>query len=356
MSGIPEATPVILTTKERTELEGLARSTRTEYRLRQRARIVLLAADGMASRAIGRAVGCTTGTASKWRVRYARDRLAGLSETGARGAEPKYTAETDKRILSVLDRPVLVGHGRWTGPLIAAELGDVDVQYVWRFLRAQKIDLAARKSWCESNDPAFVAKAAEIVGLYLDPPDGALVLAVDEKPSIQALERAQGYLKLPNGRALTGRSHDYKRHGTTTLFAALDVASGEVRAKHYSRRRRVEFLDFMNRIVAEHPKRQIHVILDNLNTHKPKTDRWLARHRNVRFHFTPTRASWLNQIEIWFSILVGQSLACASFTSVAQLRAHIDSFIETYNERAKPFAWTKSEVHQKRLKARFADQ
>ena len=245
MAGIPEATPIVLTADEQAELEELTRSTKTEYRLRQRAQIVLLAAKGVASRAIGRKVGCTTGTASKWRVRYARDRLAGLDETGDRGAEPKYTAETNKRILAVLDRPVPAGHGRWTGPLIAAELGDVDVQYVWRFLRAQKIDLAARKSWCESNDPQFAAKAAEIVGLYLDPPDGALVLAVDEKPSIQALERAQGYLKLPNGRALTGHSHDYKRHGTTTLFAALDIATGEVRTKHYGRRRRIEFLDFM---------------------------------------------------------------------------------------------------------------
>ena len=356
MSGIPEATLIVLTEDERAELEGLARSTKTEYRLRQRARIVLLAADGVASRAIGRKVGCTTGTASKWRVRYARDRLAGLDEAGERGAEPKYTAETDRRILAVLDRPVPAGHGRWTGPLIAAELGDVDVQYVWRFLRAQKIDLAARKSWCESNDPDFAAKAAEIVGLYLDPPDGALVLAVDEKPSIQALERVQGYLKFPNGRALTGQSHDYKRHGTTTLFAALDIATGEVRAKHYGRRRRIEFLDFMNRIVSAHPERQIHVILDNLNTHKPKTDRWLGRHPNVHFHFTPTRASWLNQIEIWFSILADQSLAGASFTSVAELRAHIDAFVDTYNEHAKPFAWTKAEVHHKRLNARFADQ
>jgi transposase len=139
-------------------------------------------------------------------------------------------------------------------------------------------------------------------------------------------------------------------------LAALDVASGEVRAKHYSRHRRIEFRDFMSRIVAEHPTQQIHVILDNFNTHKPKTDRWLARHPNVHFHFTPTRASWLNQIEIWFSILADQSLAGASFTSVAQLRSHIDSFIEAYNERAKPFAWTKSKGHQKRLKPRFADQ
>jgi len=356
MNGIPEATPIALTEAERWELESLARSSKTEHRLRQRAQIVLLAAKGLASRAIGRKIGCTTGTASKWRVRYARERLAGLDETGERGAEPKYTAETDKRILAALDRPVPAGHGRWTGPLIAAKLGNVDVQYVWRFLRAQNIDLAARKSWCESNDPEFAAKAAEIVGLYLAPPDGALVLAVDEKPSIQALERAQGYLKLPNGRALTGQSHDYKRHGTTTLFAALDVATGKVCAKHYCRHRRIEFLDFMNRIVAEHPKRTIHVVLDNLNTHKPKNDRWLKRHPNVYFHFTPTRASWLNQIEIWFSILAGQSLAGVSFNSVADLRAHINAFTDAYNEHPKPFAWTKSKVHQKRLKARFADQ
>jgi transposase len=355
MSGIPEATPIRLTSEERTVLEGLARSTKTEYRLRQRARIVVLAADGMASRAIGRAVGCTTGTASKWRVRYARRGLAGLDETGARGAEAKYTAATDKRILGVLDGPVPDGYARWTGPLIATRLGDVDVQYIWRFLREQKIDLAARKSWCESNDPQFAAKAAEIVGLYLDPPDKALVLAIDEKPSIQALERAQGYLKLPNGRALTGQSHDYKRHGTTTLFAALDVATGAVKAAHYQRRRRIEFLDFMNRIVAAQPGRTIHVVLDNLNTHKKNED-WLTRHPNVRFHFTPTRASWLNQVEIWFSILTGKALTGASFTSVPQLRAHIDAFIAAYNHRPKPFAWTKSEVHQKRLKPRFADQ
>jgi transposase len=356
MSSIPEATPVILTMKERADLDRLARSTRTEHRLRQRARIVLLAADGMASRAIGRAVGCTTGTVSKWRVRYAEKRRAGLDETGDRGAEPKYTAETNKRILALLDQVPPKGYARWTGPLLAAALGDVDVQHIWRFLRARKIDLAGRKSWCESNDPEFVAKAADVVGLYMAPPENAIVICVDEKPSIQALERAQGYLKLPNGRALTGHSHDYKRNGTTTLFAAFEVATGKVTAAHKKRRRRIEFLDFMNDIVAAHSDTAIHVILDNLNTHKPKNDRWLKRHPNVHFHFTPTRSSWLNQVEIWFSILEGKSLRGASFTSVEQLRKHIDAFIETYNETAKPFVWTKAKVHQKRLRTRFADQ
>lgn len=356
MTNIAEATPIILTVAERSELNGLARSTKTQYRLRQRARIVLLAADGMATRAIGRAVGCTTGTASKWRVRYAEKRRAGLDETGNRGNDPKYTAETDKRILAVLGQPPPEGFARWTGPLIATALGDVHVQYVWRFLRAQKIDLAARKSWCQSNDPEFAAKAAEIVGLYLDPPENALVLAVDEKPSIQALERRQGYLKLPNGRSLMGQSHNYTRHGTTTLFAAFDVATGKVTGRHYTRRRRVEFLDFMNRLVAQHPGREIHVILDNLKTHKPKNDRWLKRHPNVHFHFTPTSASWLNQVEIWFSILGGQSLQGASFSSLANLKKHIVDFISAYNETARPFQWTASQVHQKRLKPRFADQ
>jgi transposase len=356
MRSIPEATSIVLTEAERAELQVLARSTKTEHRLRQRARIVLLASEGMATRAIGREVGCTTGTAAKWRVRYAERRLAGLDETGNRGNDPKYTAGTDKRILAVLDSPVPAGYARWTGRLIADALGDVDVQYVWRFLRAQKIDLAARKSWCESNDPDFAAKAAEIVGLYLKPPENALVLAVDEKPSIQALERKQGYLKLANGRALTGRSHDYKRHGTTTLFAAFDVVTGKVTGRHYKRRRRIEFLDFMNRIVAEHTGREIHVILDNLNTHKPKDDRWLKRHPNVHFHFTPTKASWLNQVEIWFSILAGKALSGASFNSVAELKTHIETFIDNYNGTAKPFLWQKSQVHQKRLKPRFADQ
>jgi len=255
----------------------------------------------------------------------------------------------------VLDGAPPRGHGRWTAPLISAALGDVHEQYVWRFLRAQKIDLAGRKSWCVSNDPEFAAKAAEIVGLYLAPPEGALVIAVDEKPHIQALERAQGYLKLANGRALGGQAHQYTRHGTSTLFAALDIACGEVMARHYKRRRRIEFLDFMNRVVAGHAAREIHVILDNLNTHKPKPGGWLARHKNVHFHFTPTHASWLNQVECWFSILAGQSLRGASFTGVAQLRKHIDAFIERYNQTARPFAWQKSEVHQKRLKPRFAD-
>jgi DDE superfamily endonuclease/Homeodomain-like domain len=223
---------------------------------------------------------------SLWRHRYADQGLEGLQDKPRPGKQPIYTNATDKRILKLLDKPPPDGFARWTGPLLAGALGDVDVQYVWRFLRSHKIDLAVRKSWCESNDPNFTAKAADVVGLYVAPPAKAIVLCVDEKPSIQALERAQGYLKLPNGRALTGQSHDYKRHGTTTLFAALEVATGKIIAAHSKRRRRVEFLDFMNSVTAAFPGRKLHVILDNLNTHK-KNEHWLKAHPNVQFHFTP---------------------------------------------------------------------
>lgn len=162
-------------------------------------------------------------------------------------------------------------------------------------------------------------------------------------------------MKLPNGKALTGFNHEYKRHGTTTLFAALDVATGLVKTGHYRRRRRIEFLDFMNRLIAEHPGREIHVILDNLNTHKPKHDRWLARHKNVHFHFTPTHASWLNQVEVWFSILSAKALAGASFTSPLQVREQIDAFINAYNQDAHPFEWTKQVVHSQHPRAKYAD-
>ena len=333
-------------------LEARVRAPTTEQRAVLRARIVLLAAEGRSTRSIARKLGTMPRTVSDWRIRFAEQGLAGLEDKPRRGPKPKYDVATGQRILALLDQPPPAGYGRWTGGLLARALGDVHEQQVWRFLRAQKIDLSGRKSWCESNDPEFVAKAADVVGLYVAPPENAIVICVDEKPSIQALERAQGYLKLPNGRTLTGHSHDYKRNGTTTLFAAFEVATGKVSAAHKNRRRRIEFLDFMNDIVAAYPGRELHVILDNLNTHKPKNDRWLKRHPKVRFHFTPTRASWLNQVEIWFSILEKQSLHGASFTSVSQLKEHIDAFIDAYNQKAKPFAWTKAKVRQRRFKDR----
>jgi len=336
-------------------LEARCRAPSTPQRDVKRAKIVLLAAEGRSTRSIAEEVGVQPRIVSNWRRRFADHGLGGLKDRPRASKKPIYGKETNKRILALLEKAPPQGYGRWTGPLLARALGDVDVQYVWRFLREHNIDLAARKSWCESNDPQFAAKAAEVVGLYVDPPAKAIVLCVDEKPSIQALERAQGYLKLPNGRALTGQSHDYKRHGTTTLFAALEVATGRIIAAHSKRRRRVEFLGFMNGVVAAFPDRELHVILDNLNTHK-KNERWLKKHPKVHFHFTPTRSSWLNQIETWFSILQSQSLNGASFTAVEQLQEHIDAFIAAYNETAEPFAWTKRRVYQRRFKNRRITQ
>ena len=243
---IPEAREVHLSRKDRKVLEERCRSPVTLQRDLKRARIVLLAAAGRSTRSIAKEVGVQPRIVSLWRHRYADHGLEGLQSKPLPGKQPIYTKATDKRILKLLDKSPPAGYARWTGPLLAGELGDVDVQYVWRFLRSNKIDLAARKSWCESNDPQFTAKAADVVGLYVAPPRKAIVLCVDEKPSIQALERAQGYLKLPNGRSLTGQSHDYKWHGTTTLFAALEVATGKILATHSKRRRRVEFLDFID--------------------------------------------------------------------------------------------------------------
>ena len=351
---IREATPIVLTADERTTLESWVRSSKTEQRLVKRARIVL-AATGRGSRKVGRELGCARGAVSKWRLRFARQRLAGLTDAPRSGKPKTYGEDADRRILAALDRPPPEGFARWTAPLLAKDLGDVSDQYIWRFLRAQRIDLAGRKSWCLSTDPEFAAKAADIVGLYLAPPDHAIVLSVDEKPAIQALKRAQGYLKLPNGRSLHGQAHEYQRCGHSTLFTALNVATGEIKAKHTKRRRRVEFLDFMNAVVADHPDQQIHVILDNLSTHKPKRDLWLARHKNVRFHFTPTHASWLNQVEIWFSILARSTLRGASFSSIAALRAAINAFIEAYNATAAPFQWRNATIHPKGLAQRITD-
>lgn len=204
-------------------------------------------------------------------------------------------------------------------------------------------------------DPEFGPKAADVVGLYLSPPENAVVLCVDEKPHIQVLERAKGWLRLPNGKALNGFSHCYQRHGTSTLFAALEVATGQVQVGHYPRRRRREFLDFMNDVVAGHPDKEVHVILDNLNTHKPKQDRWLRRHPNVHFHFIPTYSSWLNMVEIWFSILSRQELRNLSCLAVRQLRQAIDRFVKAYQETATPFEWTKWVVFPTALQRRYSD-
>ncbi len=349
------ATPIVLTEEERGALESMVRGGKTEKRLAQRAAIVLASATGRATTHIALRMELTAATVSKWRTRFAENRLAGLSDAPRSGQPVRYGSKAEKRILTMLDQPPPSGYATWNGRLLAVALGDVPKHQVYAVLRRHGIQLQRRRSWCISTDPEFAAKAADIVGLYLDPPENALVLSVDEKPHIQALYRAQGYLKLPSGRVVTGFNHEYKRNGTTTLFAALNVVTGKVKAGHYQRRRRVDFVDFMEQVLADYPDQEIHVILDNLNIHKTKHDGWLERHPHVHFHYTPTHASWLNQIEVWFSILARSALKGASFNSVAELRAAIDRFIEAYNPRAAPFQWQRKTVRQTSLQPSYAN-
>lgn len=344
-----------LTDEERSTLREWTRKGTTEQRLADRARIILLTDEGLTVEKVAERLDTRPARVSKWRQRFATDRLSALSDAPRPGKPHKYTEETESRVLALLDSPAPEGYSQWNGPLLAQALGDVSSDHVWRLLRRRGIQLQRRRSWCITTDPEFGPKAADVVGLYLNPPENSVVLSVDEKPHIQALQRAQGYLRLPDGKAVNGFSHCYKRHGTTTLFAALDVATGAVKTGHYARRRRREFLDFMNDVVAENAGREIHVILDNLNTHKPKRDRWLKMHPNVHLHFTPTYSSWLNQVECWFSILSRSALRGASFTSARQLRDAIDRFVKVYNANAAPFEWTKAVVHPSSPKRLYSE-
>src|SRR5271170_7029719 len=344
-----------LTSEEEQTLRQWARAGTSEHRMVERAKVILLADQGKSNLEIAGHLKTRPARVSKWRKRFGERRLDGLRDADRKGRPAHYDKASEKRVLTMLDQSPPEGYGKWSGGLLAEALGDVSDDQVWRVLRKHDICLQRRRSWCISTDPEFGPKAADIVGLYLNPPENALVLCVDEKPSIQALERAQGYLRLPDGKAVNGFSHCYTRHGTTTLFAALEVTTGLVKTAHYQRRRRREFLDFMNEIVSANPGREIHVVLDNLNTHKPKEDRWLKRHSQVHFHFIPTYSSWLNQVECWFSILSRQALRGASFTSPGQVRKAIDDFVEAYNEKAAPFEWKKAVVFPSAPKPKYSD-
>jgi len=351
-----QAVIIHLNDEDRATLQVWSRSTSLEHRQVLRARIILDAAEGATNRVIGERYHIKPSAVSKWRRRFAAAGLDGLLDAPRSGKPPIYNEDTERRILAKLDEAPPSGYATWNGPRVARALGDVSDHQVWRVLRKHRISLERRRSWCISTDPDFVPKAADIVGLYLNPPENAVVLCVDEKPNIQALERAQGWLQLPDGKAITGYNHEYKRHGTSNLFTALTVATGQVYAKHYARKRRIEFLDFMNSVVAGYPEgTELHVILDNYATHKPKDDRWLRRHPNVHLHFTPTHASWLNQVEVWFSILWSGALRGASFTSPRELREAIDRFIAAYSEDAHPFLWTKDMVHAVAPRRKYSD-
>lgn len=331
------------------ELERLSRSRSGEVRLAERARIVLACLQGKRNDAVARELGVRPNTVGQWRQRFAACGIMGLRDQPRSGKPVKYGTELRDRVLAQLELPPPAGMASWDGGSLALALGVSD-HAVWRVLRKQGVQLQRHRSWCVSTDPEFAAKAADVIGLYLNPPQNALVLSVDEKPSIQALERARGYVQTSSGKIVQGMKSTYKRHGTINLFAALEVATGIIRGKTTQTKKRADFQAFMDEVIADQPpERQIHVILDNLSTHKNNDD-WLAAHPNVTFHFTPTSASWLNQVEIWFGIFQRKTLRNASFQSIDQLIEAIRSFTAAYNDNAAPFVWRKREVKGSQLR------
>jgi transposase len=335
--------------EQRTELMNLARSRSAEARLVERAKMVLACLDGKRNAEVARELGVRPNTVGLWRTRFVAKGMAGLRDQPRPGKKPKYGAEVRLRLLQQLELPPPPGLAGWDGGTLAAALG-ISKAAVWRALRKEGIQLRRHRSWCVSTDPQFAAKAADIIGLYLNPPANALVLSVDEKPSIQALERATGYVQTSSGKIVQGLKSTYKRHGTVNLFAALEIATGVIRGKTTQTKKRVDFQAFLSEIIADQPPdRQIHVILDNYCTHK-RNETWLAAHPNVTFHFTPTSASWLNQVEIWFGIFTRKALSGASFRSAEQLTQAIQDFTTAYNERAAPFVWRKREVKGSQLR------
>jgi transposase len=326
--------------RDREVLASWMRSPSIRAGLAQRAWIVLLAADGLGTNEIARWTRLSKPTVIGWKRRYAAEGIGGLEDQPKPG-KPR-TTDGVAIVLATLELPPeRLGVTHWSSRLLAAELGlsSVKVARVWREYGLQPW---RAESFKFSTDPQLEAKVRDVAGLYLNPPDKAVVLCVDEKPQAQALERAAPVLPLRPG-IPEKRSHDYIRHGTTTLFAALEVATGKVTDACYPRRRHEEFLKFLRQVARAYPRRTLHIVVDNYGTHKhPDVIAWLARHPRIVLHFTPTSGSWLNMVEIFFSIITRQAIRRGSFTSVKELIAAIENFIDGWNDRCQPFIWTKT--------------
>jgi len=332
------------------KLLTISRSRAEEARLVERARIVLACLEGKEIQQVAAELKVSIPTVGKWRRRFAAQGLDGLRDHPRPGKPAVYGKAFRDRVLALLEQPPPAGLAHWDGPTVAEQLG-ASVHAVWRTLRREGIYLQRLRTWCVSTDPEFACKAAEVVGLYLNPPLNALVLSVDEKPSIQALQRPSGYVETDSGAVVRAMKSTYKRNGTLNLFAALEIASGQVYAQTTEQKKREDFRRFLDAVIDELPAdKEIHVILDNYCTHKKNGD-WLAKFEGrVHFHFTPTSDSWLNQVEIWFGLLTRKALRGASFSSKDQLRSAIESFVARTNANPKPFHWRKREVRGSQLR------
>ncbi|HEY6550567.1 MAG TPA: IS630 family transposase [Solirubrobacterales bacterium] len=338
----PKAVQVVLTDSEREQLEAWARRRKSAQALAQRSRIVLEAATGAKNTEIAERLSITRGMAAKWRSRFAEHRLDGLLDEPRPGRPRTVTdAQVEEVITKTLEAtPRDATH--WSTRSMAAEAG-LSQSAVSRIWRAFGLQPHRTETWKLSRDPQFVAKVRDVVGLYLDPPERAVVLCVDEKSQIQALDRTAPTLPMLPGTPERA-THDYKRSGTSSLYAALDITTGKVIGSLHSRHRAIEFKKFLQRLDREVPADlEVHLVLDNASTHKtPAIKRWLVAHPRFVLHFTPTSSSWLNLVERWFSELTTKKLRRGSHSSVRQLNADIRAWIETWNEKPRPYIWVKT--------------
>ena len=335
------APPLSVNESDLEVLRALVRARTTEQRLVQRARIVLHAAQGTPNRTIAIEVGVAPMTVLLWRTKYARDGLAGLADAPRPGRPPTYSREDRDRVIALTLEPPSDGTTHWSARRLGKRLGMSETT-VWRIWQSMGLKPHRTETFKFSTDPDLVAKIRDVVGLYLSPPERAIVLSLDEKTQIQALDRTAPMLPLRPGQ-VERHTHDYKRNGTTSLFAAIDVATGHVTNATRERHTAVDFLAFLRRIARTYPDQELHVILDNVSTHKtPAVRAWLERQPRITFHFTPTSASWMNQIETWFSILSRQAIRRGSFESVRALIAAIERFTRQWNDGASPFTWVKT--------------
>jgi transposase len=341
---MPKLKPLTLADDERQKLEAWVRRPKSAQRLAQRARIILAAAAGQSNTAIAAELGVTLPTVGKWRQRFLDSRLEGLTDEPRPGAPRTITdAQVEEVVTKTLEsQPTNATHWSTRGMAKATGLTQTAIARIWR---AFELKPHLHETFKLSTDPFFVEKVRDVVGLYLNPPERAIVLSVDEKSQVQALDRTQPLLPLTPGQAERG-THDYERHGVTSLFAAFNVATGAVIGACHRRHRQQEFVKFLDRIDAAIPAEDgvvIHLILDNYGTHKtPRVKRWLAKHPRFVVHFTPTSGSWLNQVERFFAAITERRIRRGSFRSVKALEQAIASYVEEHNKAPRPFTWTAS--------------
>lgn len=338
----PRKTEITLTDDERLELERLSRRSRANRSLALRAKLVLSSSTGATDAAVARTHHVTHHTVRKWRRRFAEGRLDGLYDEPRVGAPRKICDEQVEEIVVQTLETTPKGRTHWSTRKMAMKAG-VSASSVGRIWRAHGLKPHIVRGFKLSNDPQFIAKVRDIVGLYMSPPDNAVVFSFDEKPQVQALERAQPILPMDLGMP-ERQTHNYIRHGTLDLFAALNVATGSVIAETKAQHRAKDFVDFLRTIdKSVEPELEVHVILDNLSAHKaPPVKRWLLRNPRFHLHFTPTYASWLNLVERFLALLTEEALKRGSHTSIPALRKAILDYVEVHNEEGKPFVWTKT--------------